>query len=82
MILAHFEHVSQTGSGQAIAQVKGRATFVVNILQDLRVIAFMQDMLQMCSKMSLRFQMATVMCVDFLDAQEAANLEMVLLQQG
>ena len=84
VILAHFEHVSEGGPGAATAEVKGRAKFLTTKLRDwrvLRFIFFMQDMLDVISRLSLDFQKADATCVDFLDSLERANLELVMLQQ-
>ncbi|XP_013383761.1 zinc finger protein 862-like [Lingula anatina] len=84
-ILAHFEHVSQAAPGQTTAEVKGRATYLAKKLKDWRVIRFMaffQDLLEIVSGLSLKFQQSSMTCLDFLDALEAANLQLVELGQG
>jgi hypothetical protein len=85
VILAHFEHVSQAGPGKATAEVKGRAHFVSHKIRDYRVLRymfFMQDLLAIISTLSLRLQVNASTSVDFLDALETANLELVQLRQG
>jgi len=86
VILTHFAHVSQAGPGQATApEVKGRAKFIHDKLTDFRVlrfIFFMQDLLAIVSTLSLRFQADGATCVDYLDALEASNLQLVQLRQN
>ena len=84
VIVAHFEHVSQAPPGQATAEVRGRATWLVQKFRDWRILRFMffmQDLLEVVGRLSLRFQDAKATCVDFLDALETANLELIALQQ-
>lgn len=81
---AHFEHVSQAGPNQATAEVKGRATYLANKLKDYRVLRFMvflEDLLEIVSALSLKFQSNSLTCVDYLDALETANLMLVQLGQ-
>lgn len=85
VILAHFEHVSQAAPGKATAEVKGRAHFVYHKMRDFRVLRymfFMQDLLEIISTLSRKMQTNAATCVDFMDALEAANLELVQLRQG
>lgn len=85
VILAHFEHVSQAAPGKATAEVKGRAHFVSHKMRDFRVLRymfFMQDLLEIISTLSRKMQTNAATCVDFMDALEAANLELVQLRQG
>ncbi len=84
-IVAHFQHVSQARPGEATAEVRGRATFISNKLKDFRVLKFLffiQDLLDVVARLSLRFQENGLTCVDFLQALEAANLELIDLGQN
>lgn len=84
VIRSHFEHVSQLPANQATAAVKGRATYMVNKLKDWRVLrymVFLEDLLEVVSALSLKFQSSTLTCVDYLDALETANLELQQLRQ-
>ncbi|XP_014666762.1 PREDICTED: zinc finger protein 862-like [Priapulus caudatus] len=83
-VRAHFEHVSQAGPNQATAEVKGRATYLANKLKDYRVLRFMvflEDLLEIVSALSLKFQSSCLTSVDYLDALETANLMLVQLRQ-
>ena len=54
-IVTHFEHVSQAAPGQATAEVRGRATFMVRKLKDWRVLRFMfflNDLVQILGNLS------------------------------
>ena len=87
VILAHFEHVSQARLGQCTPAVKGRATFMVKklqVLQKLQVlhfIYFIQDLLCSISILSLKFHCDEGPCIDFIDALEATNLALIELGQ-
>ena len=83
VILAHFEHVAEAAPGQATAEVKGRARYMTTKLRDWRILRFMsflQDVLEVISRLSLRFQIQSATCMDFLDALETANLELATLR--
>ena len=82
IIYTHFDHVSQAGPGQATAEVRGRATFLAKKLRDWKVLRFLfhlQDVLSVVSTLSETLQKIKLTCVDFLDALERANLELLLL---
>ena len=84
VLLTHFEHVSQAGSGQATAEVKGRATYLVKKLRSMRILRFMffmLDLLHCISTLSLKFQRDDLNVNSMLDALESANLHLVALTQ-
>ena len=80
ILYAYFDHVSQASTGTA--EVVDRATYLANKLQDFKVLRFMhflQDLLEILSRLSLALQKADVTVVTFLDTLETTNLEMIFL---
>lgn len=81
VLLAHFEHVSQS---KATPEVVGRGTFISNKLKDYRLLQFlffMDDLLEIISDLSLHFQKDGTTCIDFLDTLETAVLNLLQLRQ-
>jgi hypothetical protein len=78
---AHFEHVSQAAPGETTAEVKGRATYLVKKLKNLKVrfIHFMRDLLEIISQLSLAFQKDACTVNSMLDSVETANLHLTAL---
>ncbi|XP_070559090.1 zinc finger protein 862-like isoform X2 [Ptychodera flava] len=82
VFITHFEHISQGGPGSASAEVKGRATFIAKKLKDFRVLRFLfflQDVLDIISRLSLQLQRSDSTCIDFLDSFESAALSLTEL---
>ena len=85
VLVTHFQHVAEAAPGQATAEVKGRAQFVAQKLQDfrvLRLIFLMQDILKVTSTLSLRFQTDGNTCLDTQDALDTACIRLTELSQG
>ncbi|KAJ8022231.1 hypothetical protein HOLleu_39653 [Holothuria leucospilota] len=83
VILAHFEHVSESRHGST-AEVQGRAKFLVKKLKDFQVVKFMmfmEDLLEIINILSLEFQKDDVTAVDVLDALDTATFSLVELGQ-
>ena len=79
----HTSIVSQARTGTD--EVVGRATYLAKKLWDFKVLRFMhflQDLLEILSRLSLALQRVDVTVVTFLDALETTNLEMIVLGQG
>ena len=82
-LLSHFQHVVESRS--AVAEVIGRARFLVQKLTDpvfLHFVCFMRDMLEVISELSLTLQKDSCTVAHMLDAVEYAALRLVELQQG
>ena len=82
VLLTHFEHVSQAAPGETTADVKGRATFLVKKLRDMKIIKFvhfMQDLLEIIAQLSLAFQSDHCTVNSMMDSFETANLQLTAL---
>ena len=82
VLLTHFEHVSQAAPGETTADVKGRATFLVRKLRDMKILKFvhfMRDLLEIIAQLSLAFQKDDCTVNTMLDAVETVNLQLTAL---
>ena len=82
VLLTHFEHVSQAAPGETTTDVKGRATFFLKKLRDMKIIKFahfMQDLLEIIAQLSLAFQSDHCTVNSMMDSFETANLQLTAL---
>ena len=82
VLLTHFKHVSQAVPRETTADVKGRATFLVKKLRDMKIIKFvhfMQYLLEIIAQLSLSFQSDHCTVNSMMDSFEIASFQLTAL---